>query len=61
MDTGAYYGVKKCAEAEYISALTKGKSLMINGEAMKSMDIKDVYKFLGFEEGNGVTEKMIKS
>ena len=61
VDTGACYGVKKCAEASYIrGVLTKGESLIINEEAVKSMDVKDLYKFLGFEEGNGLAERTVR-
>ena len=61
MDTGAQYGVKKCAEAVYErGVLMNGEPLLINGEVMRSMETKDLYKFLGFEEGNGIAEKVIK-
>ena len=39
--------------------LVKGEPLLINGEAMQAMDTDDL-KFLGFEEGNGIAEKVIK-
>ena len=56
MDTGA----KKCVEAVYERGmLVKGEPLLINGEAMQAMDTEDL-KFLGFEEGNGIAEKVIK-
>ena len=61
-DTGARYGVKKCAEAVYKGGnMIKGKGLDIMEEKMKSMDPDegDFYKFLGLEQADGIKRKLV--
>ena len=61
-NTGARYGVKKCAEAVYKGEnMIKGKGLDIMEEKMKSMDPDegDFYKFLGLEQADGIKRKLV--
>ena len=58
MDTGACYGVKKCAEIVF----RKGK--MIKGEGEEKMDALDpnkneIYKFLGCEQADKIQVKRV--
>ena len=56
-DTGACYGVKKCAEVVYKRGkMIKGEGLAILEETMKSLDPNqnEVYKFLGCEQGEEI-------
>ena len=57
LDTGARYGVKKCAEIVFNRGrIVKGKGLDIIGEKMKTFEPEsgDYYKFLGLEQANGI-------
>jgi len=61
-DTGARYGVKKCAEVVFNrGVMVKGKGLDVMEERMESMDpdSKDYYKFLGLEQANGIDRHYI--
>ena len=61
-DTGARYGVTKCAEAVFKGGnMIKGKGLNILEEKMKSMDPDngDYYKFLGLEQSIGIERKFV--
>ena len=61
-DTGARYGVTKCAEAVFKGGnMVKGKGLNIMTEKMKSMDpdFGDYYKFLGLEQSIGIDRKLV--
>ena len=57
MDTGACYGMKKCAEAIFKDGkMVKGEGLAIFEERMKALDPEqnEVYKFLGCEQGDKI-------
>ena len=61
-DTGARYGVTKCAEAVYkVGNMIKGKGLNILEETMKCMepDNGDYYKFLDLEQSIGIERKFV--
>ena len=54
LDTGACYGVKKCAEIVFKRGklkMIKGAGLSVIKEKMKASDLKqrEIYKFLGCE------------
>ena len=54
MDTGAVYGVKKCAEIVFKNGkMIKGEGLEVLEERMKASDPNqnEVYKFLGCKQG----------
>ena len=56
-DTGACYGVKKCAEIVYDRGkMVKGEGLDVLNERMEALDPgkSDVYKFLGCEQGERI-------
>ena len=56
-DTGAYYGVAKCAEIIFEKGkMVKGEGLQVLQEMMKTMgpDQKEIYKFLGVEQADGI-------
>ena len=56
-DTGARYGVKKCAEAEFKHGkMMKATGLEVLEEKMKGLDPNnnERYKFLGCEQSNGI-------
>ena len=56
LDTGACYGVRKCAEAVFKRGrMIHGEGLAIGEEQMEALNpqIKEVYKFLGCEQGEG--------
>ena len=63
-DTGAAYGVKKCAEVVYRRGMmVKGEGLQILTERAQALDPDrdEAYKFLGIEQGQGLDkEKVIK-
>ena len=55
-DTGAMYGVAKCAEIVFERGkMVKGEGLQVLHERMKTMDPdkKEIYKFLGVEQEIG--------
>ena len=61
-DTGAMYGVKKCAEIVYRRGkMVKGEGLDILEERMQALDpeTNDFYKFLGCEQTNGIDVKRV--
>ena len=61
-DTGARYGVKKCAEAVFREGImVKGNGLDIMEERMSCLDPEsgDYYKFLGLEQANGINRRYI--
>ena len=62
MDTGACYGVKKCAEGIFKNGkIVKGEGLAVLEERMKALDPEqnEVYKFLGCEQGNKIDVKKV--
>ena len=62
MDTGACYGVKKCAEVIFKNGkMVKGEGLAVLEERMKALDPEqnEVYKFLGCEQGNNIDVKRV--
>ena len=61
-DTGALYGVKKCAEAVYKRGkMVKGEGLEVLEERMQALDPdeNEFYKFLGCEQTNGIDVKKV--
>ena len=55
-DTGACYGISKCAEIIFERVkMIKGEGLEVLEERMKTMDPDDneIYKFLGIEQADG--------
>ena len=61
-DTGALYGVKKCAEIEFVRGkMVKGRGLDVLGERMEALDpeCNKFYKFLGCEQANGIDTKKV--
>ena len=62
MDTGACYGVKKCAEIVFRKGkMVKGQGLPVLEEKMKALDTEknDVYKFLGCEQSDDIDVKKV--
>ena len=60
MDTGACYGMKKCAEAIFKDGkMVKGEGLAIFEERMKAPEQNEVYKFLGCEQGDKIDVKRV--
>ena len=62
MDTGACYGVKKCAEVIFKNGkMVKGEGLAVLEERMKALDPEqnEEYKFLGCEQGNKIDVKKV--
>ena len=62
MDTGACYGVKKCAEIVFRKGkMVKGEGLPVLEEKMKALDTEknDIYKFLGCEQSNDIDVKKV--
>ena len=62
MDTGACYGVKKCAEIVFIKGkMVKSEGLQVLEEKMNALDPdkNEIYKFLGREQGNGIDVKCV--
>ena len=61
-DTGACYGVKKCAEVVFRKGkMVKGEGLTVLEEKMQAMDPEknEVYKFLGCEQGDKIDVKRV--
>jgi len=61
-DTGAYYGVSKCAEMVFEHGkMVRGEGLPVLGERMKTMvpDENEIYKFLVVEQANGIITKTV--
>ena len=61
-DTGACYGVAKCAEIIFEKGKkVKGEGLQVLQERMKTMDPdqKEIYKFLGVEQADGIKTKEV--
>ena len=59
-DTGACYGVSKCAEIVFKNGkMVKGEGLQVLEERMKTMDPdeNEIYKFLGIEQADGIRTK----
>ena len=61
-DTGACYGVSKCAEIVFERGkMVRGKRLEVLEERMKTMDPdeNEIYKFLGIEQADGIKTKKV--
>ena len=61
-DTGACYGVSKCAEIVFERGkMVKGEGLQVLEERMKTMnpDDNESYKFLGVEQADGIITKKV--
>ena len=61
-DTGACYGVSKCAEIIYQNGkMVRGEGLQVLRERMKTMnpDENEVYKFLRIEQADGINTKAV--
>ena len=61
-NTGACYGVSKCAEIIYQNGkMVRGEGLQVLEERMKTMnpDENEVYKFLGIEQADGINKKAV--
>ena len=61
-DTGACYGVSKCAEILFVRGkMTKGEGLQVLEDRMKSMDPdkNEIYAFLGIEQADGIRTKKV--
>ena len=61
-DTGACYGVSKCAEVVLERGkMVRGEGLQVLEERMKTMDPDEmeVYKFLGIEQAEGIKSKIV--
>ena len=57
LDTGACYGVKKCAEIVFKRGkMIKGEGLSAIEEKMKALDPeqREIYKFLGYEQAEKI-------
>ena len=62
MDTGAYYGVKKCAKIVFRKGkMVKGEGLPVLEEKMKAVhpEKTDIYKFLGCEQSEDIDDKRV--
>ena len=62
-DTGAMYGVKKCAEMVFEHGeMVKGEGLEVLEERMEALDPEkdEFYKFLGVEQGRGVCKELVQ-
>ena len=62
MDTGACYGVKKCAEIVFKKGkMIKGEGLTVLEEKMKARDPNknEIYTFLGCEQANKIDVKLV--
>ena len=62
MDTGAYYGVKKCAEIVFRKGkMIKGEGLAVLEEKMDALDPNknEIYKFLGCEQADKIDVKRV--
>ena len=61
-DTGACYGVAKCAAIVFERGkMAKGEGLQVLEERMESMDPdeNEIYKFLGTEQADGIKTKRV--
>ena len=61
-DTGACYGVAKCAEIVFeCGKMVRGEGLQVLEEGMESMDPdeNEIYKFLGIEQADGIKTKRV--
>ena len=61
-DTGACYGVSKCAEIIFERGqMVKGEGLEVLHERMKTIDPDEnvTYKFLGVEQADGIKTKEV--
>ena len=61
-DTGACYGVSKCAEIIYQNGkMVRGEGLQVLEERMKMInpDENEVYKFLGIKQVDGINTKAV--
>ena len=61
-DTGACYGVSKCAEIIFQKGkMVRGEGLQVLEERMETMnpDENDIYKFLGIEQADGIKTKAV--
>ena len=61
-DTGACYGVIKCAEIVFERGkMVRGEGLQVLEEHMDSMDPdkNEIYKFLGIEQADGIKTKRV--
>ena len=61
-DTGACYGVLKCAEIIFQHGkIVRGEGLELLEERMKTMDPdkNEIYKFLGIEQLDGIKTKKV--
>jgi len=61
-DTGALYGVNKCAEVVFKRGkMVKGEGLEVLEERMQALDpeTNDFYKFLGCEQASGIDVKKV--
>ena len=61
-DTGACYGVSKCAEIIFEHGkMIKGEVLQVLKERMQTMDPdeNEIYKFLGVEQADGIKTKAV--
>ena len=61
-DTGACYGVSKCAEIIFQNGrMVRGEGLQVLNERMKTLnpDENEVYKFLGIEQADGIRTKNV--
>ena len=61
-DTGACYGVSKCAEIIFEHGkVVRGEGLQVLEERMKTMDPDEteIYKFLGIEQADGIRMKTL--
>ena len=62
MNTGACYGVKKCAEIIFRKGkMIKGEGLAVLGEKMDALDSNknEIYKFLGYEQADKIDVKRV--
>ena len=62
LDTGACYGVSKCAEIVFERGkMVKGEGLQVLQERMKTLepDQEEMYKFLGVEQADGIKTKKV--
>ena len=61
-DTGACYGVSKCAEIVFeCGKMVRGEGLQVLEERMESMDPdeNEIYRFLGTEQADGIKTKRV--
>ena len=61
-DTGACYGVSKCAEIVFERGkMVKGEGLPVLNERIETMDLdeNEIYKFLSIEQADGIKTKVV--